>query len=68
MDPILEMLGPDLSGAIIAARTRLSDDTVTCRIEAYNDLPGQVVVCRAGDDLQHGLSIEGAVAYIAGLQ
>lgn len=68
MDPIMEMLGPALSGAIVAARTRLSDDTVICRIEAYNDSPGQVVVARGGEDLQHGLSITAAVAYLDALQ
>ena len=72
---VLDMLGPELKEAVLAARVRLADDTIMARIAR-----GLVYVQR-GDPLEvsHGveeegdivageLSYEDAVTYLNGLE
>lgn len=60
----LQMLPDDLAAAVVDARTRLSDDTVIVRIEAYDDRPGFTTVARDGADLQAGLTQDQAIEYL----
>lgn len=66
-DMRLEMLPPELRLAVEGARFRCKDETIMARIEAYEHMPGRVVVERGGKDLQHGMHIEQALDYLSEL-
>lgn len=66
-DMRLEMLPLELKLAVEAARFRCKDETIMARIEAYEHLPGRVVVERGGKDLQHGLHMEQGIGYLGDL-
>lgn len=70
---ILDMLGDDLATAVVAARTRLQDASVMCRIGAHpsgepdDAMPGLVSVERDGASTVYGLSHEDAIAALEAL-
>ena len=73
---ILDMLGPELAGAVVTARERLQDASIMARIgenpeggtECSADfIPGLVSIHRDGTDTVYGLGMEDALAALAEL-